>query len=95
MARQFFFTIHTNWEKHKEGELTRSEFIRNTFLDLLGLALVMGSAAWLGRLMGVYAGQNWGNLAGIVVAMVVGFIAAFLVGKAWRKVSEPVKVSTA
>ena len=89
------FTIYANWEKHKEDELTRPEFVRNSVIDLLGLALVMGSAAWLGRLTGVYAGQNWGNLAGIVIAMTTGFIAAFLVGKAWGKVSEPVKLRTA
>ena len=85
------FTIHNNWEKHKEGELTRSEFVRNTILDLLGLALVMSVAVWLGRLTGTYIGLAWGNVAGIVVAMVVGLIAAFFVGKVWAKIAEPMK----
>ena len=85
------FTIHNNWQKHKEGELTQSEFVRNTIIDLLGLALIMGSAVWLGRLTGTYIGLAWGNFAGIIVAMAVGFIAAFLVGKIWGKVAEPVK----
>ncbi|MGP8330231.1 MAG: hypothetical protein ACT6FF_07935 [Methanosarcinaceae archaeon] len=85
------FTVHNNWEKHKEGELTRPEFIRNTIIDLLGLALIMGGAVWLGRLTGIYIGLAWGNVAGIIVAMAVGFIVAFLVGKVWGKVAEPVK----
>ena len=89
------FTIHKNWEKRKEGELTRPEFIRNTIIDLLGLALVMGAAVWLGKLTGTYIGLNWGNLTGIIVAIAVGFIAAFLVGKVWGKVAEPMKVKAA
>jgi hypothetical protein len=90
------FTINSNLEKHKKAELTRSEFIRNTFLDLLGLALTMGAAMWLGRLAGGYAGQSvsikvgqgWGMAAGIAAGMVVGFGAAFLVGKIWGKISS-------
>ena len=41
------FTVHANWQKHKENELTRPEFIRNSIIDLLGLALVMGAAVTL------------------------------------------------
>ncbi|RLE45144.1 hypothetical protein DRJ25_06060, partial [Candidatus Woesearchaeota archaeon] len=77
------FTVHGNWEKHKEGEITRAEFVRNTIIDLLGLALIMGSAVWFGRLAGTYIGLAWGNVLGIVVAVAVGFIAAFIVGKIW------------
>ena len=45
------FTVHTNWvlrqaqEPHKEDGLTNAEFVRNTIIDLLGLALVMGERA--------------------------------------------------
>jgi len=91
ISTAILFTVHNNWQKHKEGELTRAEFIRNTILDLIGLALIMGSAVWLGRLTGTYIGLAWGNVAGIVAAMAVGFIAAFIVGKIWGKVAEPVK----
>ena len=85
------FTIHTNWEKHKEGKLTRLKFIRNTVIDLLGLALVIGAAVWFGRLTGFYVGGIWGNLAGIIVAMIVGAAIAFVVKKLWGKVAEPMR----
>ena len=95
------FIIQGNLEKHKKGELTRSEFIRNTFLDLLGLALTMGAAMWLGRLAGGYTGQNvgikagqgWGMAAGIAAGMIAGFGAAFLVGKIWGVVSNRLQAS--
>ena len=89
------FTINNNWEKHKGNELTRPEFIRNTIIDLLGLALVMGAAVWFGRLTGFYVGGVLGNLAGIIVAMIVGVAIAFVVQKVWGKVAEPMKVRTA
>ena len=85
------FTIHKNWEKHQNSEITRPEFIRNTIIDLLGLALVMGAAVWFGRLMGFYVSGVWGNLAGIVVAMIVGAAVAFVVKKLWGKVAEPMR----
>ena len=84
------FTVHKNWEKHQNSEITRPEFMRNTVIDLLGLALVMGTAIWFGRLTGFYAGGLWGNVLGIVVAMVVGAAVAFVVNKVWGKVAEPV-----
>ena len=87
------FIIQGNLEKHKKGELTRSEFIRNTFLDLLGLALIMLSAMWLGRMAGGYAGETWGMIAGIVAGIVAGFGAALVVGKLWSRVSERLRVS--
>ena len=90
-----FFTIHKNWEKHQNSEITRPEFFRHSAIDLLGLALVMGAAVWLGRLTGIYIGLVWGNVLGIVVAMVVGFVVAFLVKKVWEKVAEPMKAKAA
>ncbi len=108
ISTAILFTIHRNWvlrqdfdkpnltsqEHPKEGGLTNAEFVRNTIIDLLGLALIMGSAVWLGRLTGTYVGLAWGNLLGIVVAMAVGFIAAFLVGKGWGKIAEPMRASS-
>ena len=85
------FVIHGNWQKHKTGELSKTEFFRNTALDLLGLALTMGAAMWLGRLAGNYAGTSWGMLAGIIAGMAVGFGIAFLAQKVWGKVAEPLK----
>ncbi len=89
------FTVHANWEKHEEDELTRTEFIRDTIIDLLGLALVMGAAVWFGRLTGFYVGGVLGNLAGIIIAMIVGAAVAFVVKKVWGKIAEPMKVRTA
>jgi len=88
------FVIHGNWGKHKAGELSKTEFLRNTTLDLLGLVLTMGVAMWLGRLAGGYAGQIWGMLAGIVAGIAVGFGAVFLVHRIWRKVTDPMKIGS-
>ncbi len=85
------FTIHTNRELKTNNDLTNPAFLRNTLLDLLGLALVMGLAMYFGRLAGGYAGQSWGLLAGIIVAMAAGFGTAFLVGRGWEKVTEPLE----
>lgn len=83
------FAIHGNWETKKDDELTNAQFGRNTFIDLLGLALVMLSAMWLGRMAGGYAGQNWGMFAGVVVGVVAGFGA---VGKVWGRVGDRLRV---
>jgi hypothetical protein len=83
-----FFTVQGNREKKEENALSQSEFFRNTFLDLLGLALVMGLAMWLGRSAGNYAGRNWGLLAGILAGMATGFGIGFLAQKGWGKVAE-------
>jgi uncharacterized membrane protein len=101
ISTAILFTVHANWvlrqaqEPHKEDELTHSEFVRNTIIDLLGLALVMGAAVWFGRLTGFYVGGVWDNVAGIVVAMIVGATVAFMVKKVWGKVAEPMEVKAA
>ena len=89
------FAVHANWQKHKEGELTHSEFLRNTIIDLLGLALVMGAAIWLGSLTGAYTGTALGNIPGIVAAMLVGFAMAFIAWKLWEEVITPMKAKAA
>ncbi len=89
-----FFTVQSNRELKTDNELTNPAFLRNTLIDLLGLALVMGLAMFFGRLAGGYAGENWDILASILVAMAVGFLTAFLVGKVWGKIAEPLKVSS-
>ena len=86
-----FFTVQGNREKKEENALSQSEFFRNTFLDLLGLALVMGLAMWLGRMTGRYAGARWGLLAGILAGMAIGFGVGFFVQKGWGRVAEPLK----
>ena len=62
---------------------------------MLGLVLVMGAAVWFGRVTGFYVGWIWGNLAGIIVAIIVGAAVAFVMKKVWGKVAEPMKVGTA
>ena len=68
------FIVHRNWQEHKEDEFSRSAFFRNTALDLVGLALTMGAAIWLGRLAGGYAGMG------------AGFIGAWSIGRVWGMV---------
>ncbi len=89
------FTIHGNWETKQKDEFTNVQFARNTTIDLLGLALIMLSAMWLGRMAGGYAGQAWGMIVGIVAGIVVGFGAALVVGKVWGRVSDRLRVITA
>lgn len=89
------FTIHSNRETKQNDELTTTQFVRNSAVDLLGLALIMLSAMWLGRMAGGYAGQNWGMIAGIIAGIAVGFGAALVVGKVWGKVSERLRVTNA
>ena len=88
-----FLAIYHNRQSKEQNELTNIEFVRNTVIDLLGLALTMGSAIWIGRLAGIYAGQAWGILMGIVAALLTGFIAAFVVGRVWNKISSPLRAS--
>ena len=100
------YTIHRNWEIHqqalepeKSNGAARKQFIRNTILDLLGLALTMGVAIWLGRWAGGYAGQAVGitstalsaRVAGILAAMLAGFAGALIVGRVWGRASEPLR----
>ena len=97
------FTARENWEQKESNELTKSEFTRNTFLDLLGIALTMSAAMWLGRLLGGYAGQAvgskigqaWGMIAGIAAGMVGGFAAAFVVGRVWGGINSAKKHANA
>lgn len=87
------FTIYSNWKKYKDSELTRSEFFRNTALDLLGLVLTMAAAIWLGRLVGGYAAQRMGAstlaiIVSLLAALTAGFIAAWLVQRLWRRLTH-------
>ena len=89
------FTLHSNWKTKQNDELTNAQFARNTTIDLLGLALTMGAAMWLGRMVGGYASETLGVIAGIVAGMVVGFGAALVIGKLWGKVSNRLRVTAA
>ncbi len=89
------FTIHRNWEAKKSNELTNSQFARNTFFDLLGLALTMGAAIWLGHFdklsvnsaggyagqaVGMEAGQTWGITSTALSARIAGIVAGMGAG---------------
>jgi len=93
LGTAILFTIKGNWETKQNDELTTAQFSRNTAVDLLGLALIMLAAMWLGRMAGGSAGEIWGMVAGIVAGMAVGFGAALVVGKVWGKVSERLRVA--
>jgi len=79
------FTVHGNWETKKNDELTNAQFALNAAIDLLGLALIILSAMWLGRMAGGYVDSVFANLTGIIVAMIVGAAVAFAVQKVWGK----------
>ena len=83
--------VKNNREEKQKRDLSTAQFTRNLFIDLLGLALVMGLAMWMGRSAGEYAGQSWGIFASIIASVAVGFAVGFGVQKVWRKVAEPVK----
>ena len=87
------FTIHRNWEDKEHNKLTKSDFVRNTAIDLFGIALAMGTAIWLGRIAGHYAGQNWDMIAGIVAGMAVGFSVALITGKLWGRVGDRLRAT--
>jgi len=50
LGTAILFTVYGNWETKKNDELTNAQFARNVAIDLLGLALIMLSAMWLGRM---------------------------------------------
>ena len=53
------------------------------------------TALSINSLMGFYVSGVWGNLAGIIVAMIVGAAVAFVVKKVWGKIAEPMNVKAA
>ncbi len=100
------FTIHRNWGAKKSNKLSNAQFARNTFIDLLGLALKLRAVIWLGHVdklsvnsaggyagqaVGMEAGQIWGIIAGIVTGMLAGFAGALLAGRVWGRVSSPLR----
>ncbi len=85
------FTAKDNQEKRESDKLSRGEFLKDTFLDLFGLAIVMGLTIFFGRMAGSYVGKNWGVFAGIIAGMAVGFGVGFFAQKGWGKVAEPLK----
>jgi hypothetical protein len=104
LGSAILFTIHSNWGTKQNDEpfgsaqdrLTNAQFARNTAIDLLGLALTMGVAMWLGALAALSvnsagAGQVWGLLAG----MVVSFGAALVVGKVWGRAADRLRATNA
>jgi len=93
LGTAILFIIYDNWVAKKNDELTNAQFGRNTTIDLLGLAFVMLSAMWLGRMAGGYAGEIWGVAAGIIAGIAVGFGAALVVGKVWGRVSDRLRVT--
>ena len=93
LGTAIIFTLNRNWETKQNDELTNAQFARNTAIDLLGLALIMLSAMWLGRMAGGYAGETLGMIAGIIVGIVVGFAAALVAGKVWARVSDRLRAT--
>lgn len=81
-------------QKHKElflqGKTTRRQFLRDVFLELTGIGLVMVLAGLLGRYMaGIFTNQIADDLARFAAAILTGLAAGalvgILVGQVWNR----------
>jgi len=79
------FTVHRHWVVYQAGETTRGQMVRDTTLDLIGLALTMGAAIFVGRLAGGYFGVLAGFWIGILAGFAGGFFAAWVVRSVWGR----------
>ncbi|NOY98517.1 MAG: hypothetical protein GXP40_04830 [Chloroflexi bacterium] len=83
---------------YRQGQLTREKVAHSLLFDLLGLLLTMSAAVWLGGLAGQYAAQRVRTgftaiIASLLAALVVGFIAAWLVQRTWGMLAKRLTTS--
>ncbi len=81
-------------KKHRtayhQGQITRSIFLRNTFLDVLGVLLAMALAVLLARYIARIAAAPVNNdltmqTVGILIALLVGTGVGILVNRLWER----------
>jgi uncharacterized membrane protein len=77
-----YFIIQKHIQPYKQKQITRSKFISNVLVDLLGLIITIFIATYLGGMAGAWASQ-YGVWAGLVVGLVIGFASAWGVRKLW------------
>ena len=92
-----YFIVKSSFSLHKEGEITLSQAISHTAIDIFGLLLTTGTAVfaggWAVRKIGLFilaqTNIEWlGVCAGMLGAFVVGFGAGKIVSYIWEKVTK-------
>jgi len=88
------FAIFAAVRKHRTayllGRITRSAYVHNNFLDVLGILLAVTIAGLLGRYVAQALTGPIGNdlvrlVAGILIGLLVGIGVGLLVNRAWNR----------
>lgn len=94
IALSLVITFFTIFRKHRSayrlGKLTRSAFLRNTFLDISGILLAMVAAGLLAKYVAELVARPishdlWRFVATILVGLLVGVSVGMLVNRAWAR----------
>ncbi len=78
-------------EAYRQGQITRAIFIRNIFVEILGVLIAMALAVLLGRYIAQIATEHINNaltkfIAGILIGLLVGIGVSILVKHAWGRI---------
>ncbi len=78
-------------EAYRQGQITRAIFIRNIFVEILGVLIAMALAVLLGRYIAQIATEHINNaltkfIAGILIGVLVGIGVSILVKHAWGRI---------
>lgn len=78
-------------EAYRQGQITRAIFIRNIFVEILGVLIAMALAVLLGRYVAQIATEHINNaltkfIAGILIGLLVGIGVSILVKHAWGRI---------
>ena len=83
--------ISLKWlRSYKEGKMTRTLMVRNTFFEISGVLISMTLAGLLGRYIAEIATEQIGNnltklIAGIVIGLLVGLGVGVLMKRTWGR----------
>jgi hypothetical protein len=70
----------------RQGVLTRQQVILRTLRDLLGLVVILATAAFAGSTAGVFAALWAGPWVGLTIGLAAGFAAGWMMGRIWRNI---------
>lgn len=78
-------------EAYRQGQITRAIFIRNIFVEILGVLIAMALAVLLGRYIAQIATEHINNaltkfIAGILIGLLVGIGVSILVKHVWGRI---------
>jgi hypothetical protein len=90
LAIAVFSILMKHRTAYLQGWLTRTAFVRNTFLDVFGILLAMALAVLLGSYIAGRVAQPISNdstrlIAGIIVGLLVGLGVGLLVNWTWGR----------